>query len=68
VDGYNVVIGGGTGSESGIGRALKNGVAATEAPELIENVLSHWIKRREGDESFHVYSNRLSAAELESLC
>jgi ferredoxin-nitrite reductase len=68
VDGYNVVIGGGTGAESGIGRALKNGVAATEAPELIEKVLSHWISTRQADESFHVYANRLSATELESLC
>jgi ferredoxin-nitrite reductase len=68
VDGYNIVLGGGTGSESAIGRSVKNGVASTEAPALIEQILLHWTQQRSPEETFHQFTSRLSASELEALC
>jgi ferredoxin-nitrite reductase len=67
VPGYNIVVGGGTGHESGIGRLLKPAVAATEAPALLEKVLRSWMERRTPEETFHQFTSRLSTAELPSL-
>lgn len=63
VDGYNIVAGGGTGSESGIGRTVRMGVAATEAPAVVESMLTHWMNHRQPDQSFHHFASTLSSAE-----
>jgi ferredoxin-nitrite reductase len=67
VDGYHIVAGGGTGAESGIARPVRNGVAATEVPEVLEDILRRWLLRRHPNESFATFTRRHSADELIAL-
>ncbi|HEX2747060.1 MAG TPA: NirA family protein, partial [Verrucomicrobiales bacterium] len=67
VDGYHIVAGGGTGAESGIARPVRNGVAATEVPEVLEHILRRWQELRSPNETFSSFTRRHSAEELTTL-
>jgi ferredoxin-nitrite reductase len=68
VEGYNVVVGGGFGSQSRIGRELFANITATEIPGLIQRMLDIYLARRHGpEESFHAFANRHEIALLKTL-
>jgi len=59
VEGYNVVVGGGFGSEARIGRELFRDVKATDLPSLIRRMLEAYLARRASpQESFHAFTGR----------
>lgn len=67
VDGYHIVIGGGTGAEAGIARPVRSSVPADEVPAVVESILRVWLERREPRETFLTYVRRHSAEALAEL-
>ncbi len=63
VDGYHIVAGGGTGAESGIARPVRQAVAATEVPQVLEDILGRWLLHRLPGESFSTFTRRLPPEE-----
>ena len=64
VDGYDLHVGGGTGTHAAIGRLLWPGMAADEMAPMIEALLRAWSDERAGDESFKDWSARHDDAAL----
>jgi ferredoxin-nitrite reductase len=65
IEGYHILIGGGYGDEQAMARELFRDVKATEAPAVIEKMLSGYLAHRaDTAESFHTFANRLSLDEL----
>jgi ferredoxin-nitrite reductase len=67
VEGYNIVLGGGTDDTQRIAREVWKSIPFQEVPSLIESLLKTYAATREGDETFNVFANRLSVDELKSL-
>ena len=67
VEGYHVVIGGGSGAEMALGREIYRAVPATELPRRIEAMLRAYLAARRDSESFHGFANRHSLDELTAL-
>jgi ferredoxin-nitrite reductase len=69
VPGYDVVIGGGFGADARIGKSLRAGVKAKDAPLFVERLLRAWQGHRlSADESFQTFANRVPVEELVRLC
>ena len=69
VEGYHVHVGGGYGTEQLLAREVFRDVRAVDAPALIEKMLrAYMANRADKSESFHVFSNRLTVAELKEKC
>ncbi|MEM8622813.1 MAG: NirA family protein [Pseudomonadota bacterium] len=66
-EGYHIVLGGGSDQDKGIGRRLCGPVAAGEINEIVEAVLSNYLKRRRGGESFLAFVRSVPDAELTAL-
>ncbi len=65
VPGYDIVIGGGFGAQAKIGRELRKGVKADEAPAFVVRLLRAWMAHRTSrEESFQHFANRIAIAEL----
>ena len=58
VDGYNIVLGGGCDDTQAVAREIVNGIAYSDLPPLIENLLNVYLQDREDRESFVDWSNR----------
>jgi ferredoxin-nitrite reductase len=67
IEAYHIVIGGGTGAESGIARPVRQGVPADEVPAAVESILRVWLDRREAGENFLTYVRRQPAGALTDL-
>lgn len=67
VDGYNLLVGGGFGTEAAIAQELLENVKAQDAPALVERLLSGWTAQRLPGESFAAFTRRLGPAALKSL-
>jgi ferredoxin-nitrite reductase len=65
--GYNIVLGGGTGSHAGIGREVFKGISSAEIPMLIERILKTYLARRKPRESFIDFTRRHELKELQEL-
>jgi ferredoxin-nitrite reductase len=57
-EGYNIVLGGGTGPHAGIGREVFKGISSAEVPLLIERILKTYLARRNPGESFLGFTRR----------
>jgi len=66
-DGYNVVIGGGMDQEQGIARELFRGVRASEVTALVDRIISTYLARREGAESFVAWARRHEIGRLQEM-
>jgi ferredoxin-nitrite reductase len=66
-EGYNIVLGGGTGSHAGIGREVFKGISSAEIPVLIERILKTYLARRKPHESFVDFTRRHELKELQEL-
>jgi ferredoxin-nitrite reductase len=65
VDGYHLCVGGGWGSEQGIGRRLIDSLPFDEVPPIVERLLTFYLDGREGpEESFAAFVRR---HDLETL-
>lgn len=67
VDGYNIVLGGGSDDTQAIAREVWTGVAFDKVPELIGQLLCTYLARREADESFATFTRRMSVDELRGM-
>lgn len=67
VEGYHVVLGGGIGASSGIGRQVFTGIPASETPELLERILQRWLNHRRPGESFVDFTRRHELGQLQEL-
>ena len=67
VEGYHIVVGGGSGDELQLGREVLRSVAAEDVPQCIETMLRSYLARRRQGERFHDFTNRHSVEELVRL-
>jgi ferredoxin-nitrite reductase len=67
VEGYHIVVGGGSGAELELGRDVCRSVPAEEIPQRIEGALRAYLAQRRPGESFHTFVQRHSVEELTRL-
>lgn len=67
-EGYQVVIGGGTDQDQGIGRELINAIPFSDLPPIMERLFEAYIQRRNPDETFLDFSRRHNIEELKAFC
>lgn len=68
VPGYDIVVGGGFAERARIGRPVRKGVRAEDAPAEVEALLAAWLRHRAApDETFQEFANRLDDAALLAL-
>jgi ferredoxin-nitrite reductase len=68
VEGYHVFVGGGYGSQQGIGRELFRNVTADDAPAVLERVLATYLAKRDSaEEGFLDFVRRFPSEELMRL-
>jgi len=68
VEGYHILIGGGSGPEATLARELFRDVKADDAPHIIEVMLKTYLSRRiSSDETFHAFTKRHDDAALGTL-
>ena len=68
VDGYNVVIGGGYGSDARIGREFAREIKAEDVPHFIERLLAAYLARRaDASETFRQFAARHDDESLRRL-
>jgi len=66
-EGYHVVLGGGTGSEFGIGRQVFTALPFSDLPRLLEHILQTYLARRSANESFTDFTRRHDLGQLQEL-
>jgi ferredoxin-nitrite reductase len=66
-EGYNIVLGGGTGAHAGIGREVFKGLSFGEVPTLLEHILKVYLAKRRAGESFLDFTRRHELKELQEL-
>src|SRR5439155_8565029 len=64
VEGYHMVVGGGSGAERKLGREVCRSVPADEMPQSVEALLQGYLAQRRPGESFHDFTGRHSTEEL----
>jgi ferredoxin-nitrite reductase len=64
VEGYHIVVGGGSGGELDLGREVCHSVPAEEVPQRVEAMLREYLAQWRPRESFHDFTNRHSVEEL----
>lgn len=67
VDGFNVLVGGGFGTDATIARELVSEVKGEDCPALVEKMLRGYLAKREGQETFAAFTRRHELAELKSI-
>jgi ferredoxin-nitrite reductase len=66
-EGYNIVLGGGTGEHAGIGREVFKGISFGEVPALLERILKVYLERRIANESFLGFTRRHELKQLQEM-
>jgi ferredoxin-nitrite reductase len=67
IEGYHLIVGGGSGAELRLGREIVRDIPADALPGRLEGLLRGFLARRQPGESFHAFANRHSAEELSDL-
>jgi ferredoxin-nitrite reductase len=67
VEGYHVIVGGGSGADLALGREICRNIPADQLPRRLETVLGVYLADRDAGESFQAFANRRSIAELAAL-
>jgi ferredoxin-nitrite reductase len=67
IEGYHIHVGGGSGAEQRLGRALFQSVPADAIPAHVEAMLQAYLAHRRDDETFHIFAGRHSDAELTAM-
>jgi ferredoxin-nitrite reductase len=67
VEGYHIMVGGGSGAQAKLGREIYSSVPADEVPRRIETMLRGFLAHRMPSESFHAFTNRHSVEQLSQL-
>jgi ferredoxin-nitrite reductase len=68
VEGFHIVVGGGTGANAKIGRELTRDVKKEDCPQKVEQLLRAYLANRESpEEPFFAFANRHEVDELNAL-
>jgi ferredoxin-nitrite reductase len=67
VEGYHLVVGGGSGSDLALGREIARDIPAEAVPGRLEALLGGFLAQRDADESFHAFANRHSVEQLSAM-
>ena len=67
VEGYHLLVGGGSGAEATLGREIARDIPADELPIRLEALLRDYLAERQSGESFHVFANRYGVEKLGAL-
>ncbi|GGG79918.1 NirA family protein [Edaphobacter dinghuensis] len=67
-EGYQVVIGGGSDQDQGIGRELISAIKFSDLPPVMEQLFHSYTTQRNPEESFLDFTRRHSITELQSFC
>src|SRR5439155_24411045 len=67
VEGYHLLVGGGSSAELSLGREIARDIPAEELPHRLETLLRGYLAERQPDESFHAFANRHSAEQLAAM-
>jgi ferredoxin-nitrite reductase len=67
VEGYHIVVGGGSGADHELGREVCRSVPAEEMPRRVEAILQTYLAQRRPGEDFHEFTSRHSLEELTGL-
>jgi ferredoxin-nitrite reductase len=68
IAGYDIIVGGGFGTEAKIGEMLWPAIPAEECPNKIESILSAYLNHRiNSSEAFTTFINRLTVGKLKKL-
>ena len=67
VEGYHLVVGGGSGREATLGREIARDIPADELPHRLETLLRGFLARRDAGETFHAFANRHSVEQLSAM-
>lgn len=66
-EGYNIVLGGGTGVHGAIGREVFKGISFGEVPALLERILKTYLSKRTANESFLDFTARHEVKQLQEM-
>jgi ferredoxin-nitrite reductase len=66
-DGYHVVLGGGAGPETGIGRQIFTALPFSDLPRLLEHMLQTYLEQRLPGESFAAFTRRHETGQLQEI-
>jgi ferredoxin-nitrite reductase len=66
-EGYHLIVGGGSGAQSALGREICRGIPADELPRRLEIGLGAYLAQRDSGETFYGFAQRRSTAELAAL-
>lgn len=67
-EGYQVIIGGGSDQDQGIGRELIPAIKFSDLPPVMEQFFNAYTTQRKPEESFLEFTRRHSITELQSFC
>ncbi len=67
-EGYQVVIGGGSDCDQGIGRELIPAIKFSDLPPVMEQLFHSYTTQRNSEESFLDFTRRHTITELQSFC
>jgi ferredoxin-nitrite reductase len=67
IEGYHILIGGGSGVEAKLGREVYRSIPADEVPQRIEAMLRGFLAHRAPGETFQTFANRHNVEELTGL-
>jgi ferredoxin-nitrite reductase len=68
VEGYHILVGGGSGPDAMLARELFRDVKTDDAPHIIEGMLKTYLSRRaSSDETFHTFTRRHDDVALGTL-
>jgi ferredoxin-nitrite reductase len=67
IEGYHLLVGGGSGAEIGLGREIARDIPADALPERLETLLRGYLRHCVAGESFHAFAKRHSVEELAGL-
>ena len=69
VEGYDLLVGGGAGTEQRLGRLVRRGVTFDDLPPIVLSLLHAWQREQyTQDETFQSFTARLSDNMLSALC
>lgn len=64
LEGYNIVLGGGTDDQQNIAQEVFSQIPNEELPDLLEQILKIYLNKRSGTESFAHFTRRHTAQQL----
>jgi ferredoxin-nitrite reductase len=68
VEGYHILVGGGSGTEAGLGREIFRDIKATDAPRTVERMLKGYMTHRSGqEETFLAFARRHEIEVLKTI-